>query len=117
MTNVESQTKKLGEEVLTDIKMQDNEFTGKISVSKDKALLLALPYSTGFTAYVDGKKTDIKQANTMYMAVELSKGEHEIRLTYCTPYLKAGLLLTCLGLLCYICVVLIYKKKRGNKKE
>ena len=116
MTNVESQTKKLGEEALTDIKMQDNEFTGRVSVSKDKALLLALPYSTGFTAYVDGKKTDIRQANTMYMAVELSKGEHEIRLTYCTPYLKEGLFLTCAGLLCYIGVVLIYKKKRGNKK-
>ena len=27
----------------------------------------------------------------MYMALELEKGEHEIRLTYCTPYLHAGL--------------------------
>ena len=52
----------------------------------------------------------------MYMALELKKGAHEIRLTYCTPYLKAGLILTCAGVLCYICVVLIYKKKRGNKK-
>ena len=53
----------------------------------------------------------------MYMALELKKGAHEIRLTYCTPYLKAGLILTCAGVLCYICVVLAYKKKRGKKKH
>ena len=79
--------------------------------------MIALPYSTGFTAYVDGKKTDIKQANTMYMALNLAEGEHEIRLTYHTPYLYTGLCLTCAGLLCYIGVVLIYKKKRGKKKD
>ena len=52
----------------------------------------------------------------MYMALNLAEGEHEIRLTYHTPYLYTGLCLTCAGLLCYIGVVLICKKKRGNKK-
>lgn len=113
---LDEQVKKLGEESLQDVKVEDHELTGKISVSKPKALVIALPYSTGFTAYVDGKKTDIKQANTMYMALNLAEGEHEIRLTYHTPYLYTGLCLTCAGLLCYIGVVLIYKKKRGNKK-
>ena len=116
VTKVDEQVKKLGEESLQDVKVEDHELTGKISVSKPKALVIALPYSTGFTAYVDGKKTDIKQANTMYMALNLAEGEHEIRLTYHTPYLYTGLCLTCAGLLCYIGVVLIYKKKRGNKK-
>ena len=116
VTKVDEQVKKLGEESLQDVKVEDHELTGKISVSKPKALVIALPYSTGFTAYVDGKKTDIKQANTMYMALNLAEGEHEIRLTYHTPYLYTGLCLTCAGLLCYIGVVLICKKKRGNKK-
>ena len=116
VTKVDEQVKKLGEESLQDVKVEEHELTGKISVSKPKALVIALPYSTGFTAYVDGKKTDIKQANTMYMALNLAEGEHEIRLTYHTPYLYTGLCLTCAGLLCYIGVVLIYKKKRGNKK-
>ena len=112
----DEQVKTLGEESMQDAKVEDPELTGKLSVSKPKALVIALPYSTGFTAYVDGKKTDIKQANTMYMALNLAEGEHEIRLTYHTPYLYTGLCLTCAGLLCYIGVVLIYKKKRGNKK-
>lgn len=116
MTDIEDQTRKLGEESLTDVSIQDHELTGKISVSKDKELVLALPYSTGFTAYVDGEKTELVQANGMYMALSLKKGDHTIRITYHTPYLYVGLGLTCTGLLCYICVVLIYKKKRGNRK-
>ena len=112
MTEINDQTNKLGEEVLTDVNIQNNELTGKISVSKKKALLIALPYSSGFTAYVDGEKTEIKQANSMYMALELSPGDHEIRLTYSTPYVTTGLVLTCIGLLCYSGVVWWYYKKK-----
>ena len=116
MTNVEEQTKTLGKESLKDVKIETHELTGNISVSKEKVLVVALPYSTGFSAYVDGEKTELVQANGMYMALDLKKGEHEIRITYHTPYLYLGLCLTCIGLMCYICVVLIYKKKRGNKR-
>ena len=55
VTKVDEQVKKLGEESLQDVKVEEHELTGKISVSKPKALVIALPYSTGFTAYVDGK--------------------------------------------------------------
>ena len=54
----------------------------------------------------------------MYMALNLAEGEHEIRLTYHTPYLYTGLCLTCAGLLCYIGVVFDFtKRKEGNKKR
>ena len=79
---------KLGEEALENVKMGTNEIAGNISISKKKALVLSVPYSKGFTAYVDGKETKLQKANTMFMALELEPGSHEIRLTYCTPYFK-----------------------------
>ena len=112
MTEIDSQTSKLGEEVLTDIKIGNNEINGKISLSDTKALVLSIPYSEGWTAYVDGEETELKEANTMYMALELPKGDHEIRLVYWTPYLRTGLCLTCIGVLCYIVLVLINRKKK-----
>ena len=116
MNKVDSQTDKLAEESLTDVQMKTNEITGKISVSSPKALLIAIPYNEGFKAYVDGSETEVKQANTMYMAIELSEGSHELRLVYCTPYLKTGLGLTCIGILCYSWVVFMNRKgKRKNK--
>ena len=112
MTEIDSQTSKLGEEVLTDVKIGNNEINGKISLSDTKALVLSIPYSEGWTAYVDGEETELKEANTMYMALELPKGDHEIHLVYCTPYLRPGLCLTCIGVLCYIVLVLINRKKK-----
>lgn len=111
---IEEATKKLGEEPFTDIQMRIDEIRGRVSLSKDKVLLLSIPYSTGFTAYVDGKEAELKKANTMYMALELSEGEHEIRLTYKTPYSAAGQLLSILGILVFILIsrrkTLTYKK-------
>ena len=112
MTEIDSQTSKLGEEVLTDVKIGNNEINGKISLSDTKALVLSIPYSEGWTAYVDGEETELKEANTMYMTLELPKGDHEIHLVYCTPYLRTGLCLTCIGVLCYIVLVLINRKKK-----
>ena len=113
---LDTQTEKLKQETLEDVKLVTNGLDGKISVSEPKVLLIALPYSKGFKAYVDGKETELKEANTMYMALELEPGEHEIRLTYCTPYLPAGFSLTCIGILCYSVVVLKNRKKRTAAK-
>ena len=113
---LDTQTEKLKQETLEDVKLVTNGLEGKISVSEPKALLIALPYSEGFKAYVDGKETELKEADTMYMALELEPGEHEIRLTYCTPYLPAGFGLTCIGILCYSVVVLKNRKKRTAAK-
>ena len=107
---IEEKTVKLGEDALENVKMGTNEITGDISVSEKKALVLSVPYSKGFTAYVDGKETNLQKANTMFMALELEPGSHEIRLTYCTPYLKAGMLLSVLGLVIY--VMLVFRKKK-----
>lgn len=112
MKNIEQSTSALGEEVLRDVRMDTNEIQGTITVSAPKALLLAVPYSEGFKAYVDGEETELKQANTMYMALELAEGSHEIRLVYCTPYLKLGGALSALGILLY---VLLAVKRKGDK--
>ena len=109
---IEAKTVKLGEEALENVKMGTNEIAGNISISKKKALVLSVPYSKGFTAYVDGKETKLQKANTMFMALELEPGSHEIRLTYCTPYLKAGLALSLAGLVVYFMLVAVRRKKR-----
>ena len=86
---IEEKTAKLGQETLENVVMETNEITGNITVSKKKALVLSVPYSRGFTAYVDGKETKLQKANTMFMALELEAGTSmQIRLTYCTPYLE-----------------------------
>lgn len=96
-----------------------NEITGEISLKENKILLLSIPYSDGWTAYVDGKKVDILRANTMFSALELKAGKHKIRLHYTTPGLKIGIALSGLGFAVFIAilVVSIVSRKKRKKQE
>lgn len=76
-----------------------NTVTGNISLQKEKILCLSIPYSKGWSVLVDGKEEKLYKANVMYMALPLTKGEHEIVLKYTTPGIKLGMLLTLLGII------------------
>ena len=90
--------------VLEQVEVGTNRISGEIRLDQAKALCITIPYSEGWTATVDGVETELKRANTMFMALELEPGSHEIVLTYRTPGLTAGAALTLGG--CVVCAVL-----------
>ena len=116
MSSVEEQTEELGKEALQNIKMETNCIHGDITTTSDKILVFSIPYSAGFTAYVDGEKTELVKANSMYMGLELKKGRHTITLRYCTPYIVPGMILTVIGLILFAGIVISYRH-RGKQKE
>jgi len=114
MEHFNAQEQALKENVLKNVTVKNDVIKGKINLESDKILCLSVPYSEGWTAYVDGEKADILQANTMYMALALDAGSHDIKLVYTTPYLKVGIALTGAGFLSfagYIIITEIQKKK------
>lgn len=82
---------------LKNVKISNNRIEGEIDTWKDRMLVFNVPYSKGWTAYVDGKKTEIAQANVMYMAIPITKGSHEILLKYRTPYIGIGAFISILS--------------------
>lgn len=101
-----------GQQVLENITFPTNQIRGDISLSEDRILFLSVPYSTGWRAWVDGKKAELKQANTFGMALELIKGKHQITLAYRTPYLLPGAVVSVLGCICFFCFLLYNVKRR-----
>lgn len=90
-------------------------FTAKVTREKDNLVFFSVPYDEGWTAYVNGKETQIEKVNAGFMAVKVGAGESEIRFTYRTPGLVNGLLITggaCVLLLLYILIFSIYRKRR-----
>lgn len=85
------------QEVLENLSLEANRISGTIQLDTKKILCLSLLYSDGWTAYVDGEKTELLKVNTMYMGLELDPGTHEIELRYRTPGVAAGLVLTVSG--------------------
>ena len=106
----------LEQQQLEHVTVSDNQVRGNISLDDDKLLCLTLPYSEGWSAYVDGTKTEILRADTMYMAIEVPAGNHQIRFQYVTPYLKTGSVLSMIGLATVIALVFFDKRRERIKK-
>ena len=83
---------------------------------QEKLLCMTIPYSSGWRAYIDGVETEILKVDTMYMAVDVPEGTHQIEFYYCTPYLKTGAGLSGLGILSVIGIV-IFRYRNGRKKQ
>ncbi|WP_026493232.1 YfhO family protein [Butyrivibrio sp. XPD2002] len=116
LSTMHPQLAALKEHTLTDVDLHKNpisfatnEITGSIDTTDSEVLFLSIPYTKGWKAYVDGKKTELIPADTMFSALELTAGHHDIRLVYHTPGLLAGFILTAFGF-----ILLIVLRKRAH---
>lgn len=110
MEDYGQEVERLGRESLQNIEQTVNGISGTVTVSGDKLLVLSIPYSTGWTAYVDGEKTQIECANVAFQGIMLSEGTHEVVLRYRTPGLTAGLAVTLACLLIFILVLIFWTR-------
>jgi uncharacterized membrane protein YfhO len=120
LVNYETRVQELRRDMLENIELNKNpisyatnEVNGFITMEDDGIMCLTIPYSKGWTAYVDGEKTEISKANTMFMALKLTEGGHEIRLKYHTPGLLLGLFMSLAGVVLLV-VLIRYEKKAGQ---
>lgn len=110
MNQIDEQTNALAEESLENIVIGANKISGTINASTNRLLCISVPYSKGWTAYVDGVETEVKCLNGVYNGIEIVPGEHKILMKYRTPGLWLGLLLGAAGILAYIGVVIYWRK-------
>jgi uncharacterized membrane protein YfhO len=61
-------------------------------------LFLSVPYSTGWSATVDGVATPIIKANVGFSGVTVSDGKHRVDLRYQTPGAQPGIVLSLIAL-------------------
>lgn len=117
MDNYVEQVTALGEDTLENVDFHENaayatnQVTGTISLDSTKYLLLTIPYSSGWTAYVDGEEQELLQANTMYMALYLEAGDHEISLVYHTPGLSVGAAVSVVSAAVFVVLIVVSRRK------
>jgi uncharacterized membrane protein YfhO len=54
-------------------------------------------HAQGWTARVDGREAPVRRANGKHLAVPVPSGRHEVELLYRPPGLRAGALLSLVG--------------------
>lgn len=102
-------------ESLREVTCTANRITGKIRVSKDKILQLSVPYSKGWSIYVDGKKTGFFTSGVAYTGLKVEKGEHFIEMKYVSPWIVPGAVVSILsGAALAVSFVASRKKKRSS---
>lgn len=87
-----------------------NHITASIQASEPELLVMELPYSKGWTAYVDGEEREIIQSNIMFSGLFLDEGKHDIELRYETPGLKLGCTISFGCLLLFVLWLYVVKR-------
>ncbi|AJA47769.1 hypothetical protein CPAST_c16990 [Clostridium pasteurianum DSM 525 = ATCC 6013] len=91
----------------------ENLIKGNINVTNKKVLYTSIPYDSGWSVKVDGKKADIKKSLNAFISVELQEGSHEIAFEFLPKGFKAGVLISLISIFIFIAVILLrHIKKR-----
>lgn len=95
---------------------QDDWIEGKLDLDEDRILFLSIPYSRGWSAYVNGEEREILKADIGFSAVPLEAGQYEIKLVYWTPGLRAGAVISGIALVGFGCWGIYEGKKKWVEK-
>ena len=98
-----------------DLQLQGNQASATFdAASKDSLAFFSIAYSPGWSATVDGAPARVLKADTGFVAVPLSgAGEHEVKLSYLTPGLLQGAVLSLVG--CIAFIVLLHCSRQSRK--
>ena len=72
---------KIKEQPVT-VSTSKNKVFATYEVQQDTSIFFTIPYDKGWSAYQDGKKIEIKQAQTGFMKVDVPKGKGTITLSF-----------------------------------
>jgi len=73
---------------------QKGRFTASVNREKNSLVYFQIPYDEGWSATVNGQKAVIEKVNMGFMAVMVPAGTSHIVLSYRTPLLSEGILIT-----------------------
>ena len=102
---------KIKEQPVTVSTSKNKVFTG-YDVKQDTSIFFTIPYDKGWSAYQDGKKIEIKQAQTGFMKVDVPKGKGTITLSFIPNGFVIGAICSFTSLFLFG----IYNHKRKSSK-
>ena len=92
-------TDSLKKDTLTTTHFGETLVQGKINLHEDKMMYLSIPYDKGWTLEVDGRARDKIVLSAGMTGIMLTKGAHEIEMSYELRFFKYGVYLSIIGLL------------------
>jgi uncharacterized membrane protein YfhO len=98
-------------------KTKGDKIVGNIEVSEDGYLVTTIPYDKGFNILLNGKNYDYGKVNDSFIGLPIKKGTYSIEIRYEAPLSKVGLYISTVGFIIFIIIIMVDKKKRGERYE
>ena len=102
---------KIKEQPVT-VSTSKNKVFATYDVQQDTSIFFTIPYDKGWSVYQDGKKIEIKQAQTGFMKVDIPKGKGTITLSFIPNGFITGAICSFTSLLLFG----IYNHRRKSSK-
>lgn len=94
----------------------DSHITADINCPENGLLFMPIPFDKDWSAYVDGMEAKIIPANSGFMAVDLTSGEHRVEFIYKNKAFIYGIVISLVS--CMIALMFWYlENKRSNLKN
>ncbi len=92
----------------------DTLIEGDVTLKSDKVMLSTIAYDIGWKVYVDGKSVDTYKIADSYLAFDIKKGSHKIKLVYYPDGMKLGVITSFISL-AIIFIYAIFSDKKQKK--
>ena len=100
-----------------ELEIRAGKVTCTVEGEPGQSLLLAIPYSQGWTARLNGQKTEIAAFEGALIQIPLVQGENHITMQYRVPGAGAGILLSLTGAgIAAAWIIAEKKRKRGYRQ-
>lgn len=106
----------LSEGALNITEYKDTYIKGTITAKDNQMIFTSIPYSDGWSAFIDGKETEvICPPDTHLILLDIDEGEHTVELKYTVPGLKLGGTVSAAALLLFVLAVFVEIKLKRKK--
>lgn len=114
----ENAVKELASGSSSTLNINKNTVSGTYETATDSTVLLTVPYTDGWTLYVDGEKQEYKELGDTFIGIDLSAGSHQIEMKYTTKHRNAGIAASVIGFggFAVWCAFDIFRKKKSEVK-
>ena len=92
----------------------DTLIEGDVTLKSDKVMLSTIAYDIGWKVYVDGKSVDTYKIADSYLAFDIKKGSHKIKLVYYPDGMKLGVITSFISLAIIFIYAIFSDKKQKN---
>ncbi len=105
----------LKQDTLTLAIHRENYLAGTVNLTRKKIMFFSIPFDRGWHARVDGRPVPLYKVNFGFTGLPLDPGSHTVELSFEPPSWQAGLAVTIIGVLVYVGLLVVYRRKKTVK--